>query len=591
MKITFEERLGGDEDGSSSDSQYQYSFINDEDNDDIPYIPITENVIKTKHIQSVQPNNNDNNGDNANANADADDDDIDLAMIGRKKVDTALELNWSDEDDCIEQYESERDENGEMNQDNEEQMAWFPQQKEDLEEKEDMKYDKSAYNVLFEFHTEWPCLSFDIIPDNLGAVRTSVPFSMYLVTGTQADPNYRNNKDSAMFKNKNKVNRRIQNKIHFLKLNDLQKTKYDDDKDDINEEKDEEYFNITDDDPILQNRDILHPSIINRIRIKRTGFNGLQSQYLVATMGADCNLRIYNGTQHILSLDGLCENIESVKETQKPIICALHCDEGYGLSWSKIGDESQPALLTGSCAGEMRLYQSKSSGFVRTMQFKTLKASIEDIEWSPLHNNIFTSVGVDRCIRIWDTRNNKKEHIARIQNAHKKDINVCSWNPHSGHQHLLLTGSDDHSFKIWDLRKLMDNNNNNNDKFNKKLKKCGHYYLSSWHIDAITSIEWHPNDSSSAMIASEDNQISLWDFSLEQDDTLKNTGAKLGDNIKIPPQLTFIHGGQEDIKEIHFHPQIPNMCISTAGSGFHLFQPDNLMQSFRSEFNNLSIVD
>ena len=390
-------------------------------------------------------------------------------------------------------------------------------------------------------------------------------------------------------KNKNKENRRIQNKIHFLKLNDIQKTKYDDDDNDMNEEKDEEYFNITDEDPIMQNRDINHPSIINRIRIKRTMKSDC-CQYLVATMGSDCNLRIYNGTQYILSLDGLCDNIESISEIQKPIITSLHSDEGYGLSWSKIGDKSQPLLLSGSCAGELRLYQSKSSTFIRTLQFKTLKASIEDIEWSPLHKDIFTTVGIDKCIRIWDIRNNKKEHVARIQNAHKQDINVCSWNPHNGHQHLLLTGSDDHSFKIWDLRKLMDNNNN---KFNKKLKKCGHYYLSSWHIGPITSIEWHPNDSSSAIVASEDNQISLWDFSLETDGSEKNKGAKLQNinNIKIPPQLTFIHGGQQDIKEVHFHPQIPNMCISTAASGFHLFQPDNLMESFREEFKSLSIID
>ena len=534
-------------------------------------------------------------------------------MNARKQLDTALELNWSDEDECIEQYESDVPKK-EMNQDNNDndndndndddskqddgngQIAWFPTQKEDDNNNKDetngekMEYNKSAYNVLFEFHTEWPCLSFDIIRDTLGAVRTSIPFSMYLVTGTQADPNYRNSAQSAIYKNQNKKNHRIQNKIQFLKLNDIQKTKYDDDKDDINEEKDDEYANITDDDPVLQNRDINHPTIVNRIRNKRIGGNnGDKPRHLVATFGADCNLRIYNGTEHILSLDGLTENIELVSSESKPLMTSLHSDEGYGLAWNKVGDE--PLLLTGSCAGELRLYQAKSSTFVRTLQFKTLKASIEDIEWSPQNKNIFTSVGVDKCIRIWDIRNNKKEHVARIQNAHKYDINVCSWNPHSDHQHLLLTGSDDHSFKIWDLRKLYGGNNNNN-KFNKKLKKCGHYYLSSWHIGPITSIEWHPNDSSCAMVASEDNQISIWDFSLEEDNALPNTGAKLeNNNIKIPPQLTFIHGGQQDVKEIHFHPQIPNMCISTAGSGFHLFQPDNLMESFRNEFQNLSVVD
>ena len=91
----------------------------------------------------------------------------------------------------------------------------------------------------------------------------------------------------------------------------------------------------------------------------------------------------------------------------------------------------------------------------------------------------------------------------------------------------------------------------------------------------ITSVEWSPHDNS-VLAVSSDEQLTVWDLSLEAD---------ARDQIPdVPPQLLFIHAvyivnyyygqGQNSIKELHFHPQIRDMIVSTAQDGFNCFIPD-----------------
>lgn len=88
------------------------------------------------------------------------------------------------------------------------------------------------------------------------------------------------------------------------------------------------------------------------------------------------------------------------------------------------------------------------------------------------------------------------------------------------------------------------------------------------HTAPITSVEWHPTDSSVLAVSGSDDQITLWDLAVERDSEM----AGDSEEPSVPPQLLFIHQGQTDLKELHWHPQLPGVIISTAHSGFNIFR-------------------
>ena len=56
-----------------------------------------------------------------------------------------------------------------------------------LEKDEVLEPDPSVYVMLHSTGVPWPCLSFDVLRDNLGDERQRLPATAYIATGTQAD--------------------------------------------------------------------------------------------------------------------------------------------------------------------------------------------------------------------------------------------------------------------------------------------------------------------------------------------------------------------------------------------------------------------
>lgn len=136
--------------------------------------------------------------------------------------------------------------------------------------------------------------------------------------------------------------------------------------------------------------------------------------------------------------------------------------------------------------------------------------------------------------------------------AHSSDVNVISWNRKESR--FLVSGGDDGVVKIWDLRQFGGTNSA--------------VAIFKQHTAPITSVEWHPDEATVFASAGADDQIAQWDLSVEVDET-EPADKDLSD---LPPQLLFIHQGQSDVKELHWHQQCPGTMISTAHSGFNVFR-------------------
>ena len=85
---------------------------------------------------------------------------------------------------------------------------------------------------------------------------------------------------------------------------------------------------------------------------------------------------------------------------------------------------------------------------------------------------------------------------------------MISWNAET--KFLLASGDDKGEFRIWDLRMLSAKSNN---------KDVDSITRIRWHTAPITSLQFEPREESVLAVSSADNKLTLWDFSVEVDET------------------------------------------------------------------------
>lgn len=404
-----------------------------------------------------------------------------------------------------------------------------------------LEFENRAYDMLHRATTEYPCLSCDFLtgqkadfkifkpPTGLaGNEETAYPLDLYGVAGTQASlPN--------------------RNALYVMRFSNLCQTKYDDDSD---PEEDDEKDEIADGNPIILQRSIPIKGDINRVR-------SMMGYPIVAVWTAAAQVKIYNVQSaleqlqevDITKLDG--SKTKGLVTEESTLVANFKMNtEGYGLEWSplKVG-----RLLAGSEDGRIHVFESNDelcSKFAKLSHFWNYhEGSVEDLQFSPKEVDVFASCGTDGTVQVVDMRASSYKKAQICIKAHECDVNVISWNGLT--TNLLASGADDGAIKVWDLRFPAEPPITN-------IK---------WHQEAITSIHWQPSDEWTLVAASADHRVSLWDFSVE------NNEQEMNEDLGVPEQVIFLHHGQEDVKEVRWHPRYKGVMLTTALSGFNVFKP------------------
>lgn len=405
--------------------------------------------------------------------------------------------------------------------------------------------DLSAYEMLHTLEAPWPCLSFDVLCDNLGEgrARKKYPATVYAVAGTQAAQG-----------------REKENEILILKMSKLSRMdRLDEDSSDDDDDE------AVDSDPVLEQRSIRTNSCTNRIRayqIHQTDFAKPITTY-TASMMESGQVLIHNVTPHLSSFDQHGATIAPAQSRPLHTITAHGRHEGYAVDWSPQSTTSnQPAkLLTGDTFSKIHLTSLTPSGEFHTQQpFSSHTSSVEELQWSPSETTVFASASADGTVKIWDTRSKSHTHALSIQIS-QTDVNVLSWSKQT--PYLLASGSDDGVWAAWDLRSWKPKNTKN--ATNQIPTPVASF---PFHKSQITSVEWHPTEDSIVSVAAGDNTVTLWDLAVEHDD---DESRYTRDAKDVPPHLLFVHY-METVKECHWHPQAPGMVMATGGGGFGVFR-------------------
>lgn len=444
-----------------------------------------------------------------------------------------VDENVEDSSDDSDEENSENSENMEEEEDLHtatESRVYLPGQP--LKHKEELVVDKTAYRLLHHAQSGAPCLSFDVILDDAGHNRETYPLNMYLVAGTQAAKTHVNN-------------------LLVMKMTNLHATN--DSEDESDDESDDEESNR----PDMKVAPIKHQGCVNRVRCTK-----IEDTTLAASWSELGRIHLWNLDEQLKAVDD--EHLLSMyrkksDEATKPLFTFKgHLSEGYGLDWCPT---EKGTLASGDCKGNIHIWRIGSTSGVPTWHVDQrpynshAPHSVEDLQWSPNERHVLASCSVDKSIKIWDTRVSPQSAcMLTAAEAHSADINVISWNRKENQ--FLVSGSDDGLVRIWDLRQFGPNGANAIATFKQ-------------HTAPVTTIEWHPEESTVFASGGADDQIAQWDLSVEVDqaEEVQENELKI-----LPPQLLFIHQGQTDIKELHWHPQCPGVVISTAHSGFNIFR-------------------
>lgn len=247
-----------------------------------------------------------------------------------------------------------------------------------------------------------------------------------------------------------------------------------------------------------------------------------------------------------------------------------HEREGYGLSWSPLkrghllSAADDKVVCLWDVSGSVHEAGAKPGARLDALtKFAGHEDVVEDVAWHLHHESYFGSVGDDKLLLLWDTRNPQKP-MHRVQ-AHSAEVNCLSFNPST--EYHLATGSADKTVAVWDSRNMKE-----------KL-----HSLES-HTDEVFQVDWNPFNEPILASSGSDRRVMVWDISrIGEEQTAED--AEDG-----PPELLFIHGGHTSkVSDFAWNPNEPWVLATTAED--NILQVWQMAENIYSEDNDEVIPD
>lgn len=245
-----------------------------------------------------------------------------------------------------------------------------------------------------------------------------------------------------------------------------------------------------------------------------------QDNNLIATINGEGTIYLYNRDNDVES--GLLSTFQ------------FHNENGYGLSFNP---NEKGKLLSGSDDSNIALWDvtGKSQKPILTLTNRHSDI-VNDCKWHNFDHNIFGSVSEDNTLQLHDQRT-ENSSIETIQA--KKPYNTLAFSAHS--TNLFAAAGTDSMVYLYDRRRA-----------SKPL------HMMPGHEDAVTCLEFHPQEDGVLLSAGSDRRTILWD--------LAEIGAEQvpDDADDGSPEVMMIHAGhRSSINDFSLNPNIPWLTATT----------------------------
>ncbi|KAK6464014.1 chromatin assembly complex, subunit 3 [Scheffersomyces coipomensis] len=231
-----------------------------------------------------------------------------------------------------------------------------------------------------------------------------------------------------------------------------------------------------------------------------------QNPNIIAASNNYGNISIYERTKHKSFKNSIIDDTELNKVQ---IHLSNNADENsnvdiFAMDWNK---QREGSIISANVKGQINLYDIKQNyasdkdDVFPHWSFKSEgeDVGINDIEWFPNHDSMFSTVDESGFIKIFDTRLPASNSLTLSHRQSSVGVNSISIN--SGSSMCIATGDSRGHIQVWDIRD-----------FNKE-SASSLYSITNQHTDSITQLKWHPKYHNILGSASTDTSVRIMDVS------------------------------------------------------------------------------